>query len=158
MTTLMKRKTSNGNLPETSLSGFVNRLFPESFDQLFDDNFWGFNGLQRKMSVPVNVKETDKSYEIELVAPGLNKKDFNVSLSGDTLTVSFEHNSSNQKEDTNEGWLRQEYSMQSFSRSFSLDDTVDAGKVTAKYNDGILYLTLPKKEGAQKVSRTVEIK
>ncbi|MBD0333821.1 MAG: Hsp20/alpha crystallin family protein, partial [Chitinophagaceae bacterium] len=105
-----------------------------------------------------NIRETDKSYEIEVMAPGLRKEDFSVSLDSNTLTVSFEHKEENKDENRNEGWLRQEYRMQSFSRSFTLDDTVDAEKITASYRDGILHLSLPKKEGAQKVSKTIQIK
>jgi HSP20 family protein len=80
-----------------------------------------------------------------------------VSLHGELLTVAFEHNEQNNQQDANQGYLRKEYRMQSFSRSFTLDDTVDANKISATYNDGILQLTLPKKEGAQQLSRTIEI-
>ena len=74
------------------------------------------------------------------------------------LTVSFEHKEENNQENENEGWLKREYRHQSFSRSFSLDDTIDANKISAKYQDGVLHLSLPKKEGAQKISKNIEIK
>jgi HSP20 family protein len=106
----------------------------------------------------VNVQETDKSYEMDLVAPGLKKEDFKISVNGDMLTVAFEHKEENNQENKEEGWLRREFRMQSFSRSFSLDDSVDMNKIAASYKDGLLHLSLPKKEGAQRINRTIEIK
>jgi HSP20 family protein len=94
---------------------------------------------------------------MELYAPGLKKSDFHLDIEGDTLTVSFENKTENKEEDKQKGWFRQEYRMQSFSRSFSLGDTVDTAKIAARYENGVLYLQLPKKEDAQRISRSVEI-
>ena len=94
---------------------------------------------------------------MEIVAPGLQKEDFHLKLEGDTLTVSFENGMEQNQENKDEGWFRQEYMKQSFSRSFSLDDTVDAGKIVARYENGILHLQLPQKEHAQKLSREINI-
>jgi len=152
MTNIIKKE--NGR-PAT-FGSVVDQLFQTNLNRYFDDRFWGFNGLQHGASVPVNVRETDKTYELEVVAPGLRKEDFQLQLAGDALTVSFEH-----KEEKNEKegdrWLRREYRSQSFARTFTLDDTVDAGKATARYDNGVLFLTLPKKEQAQRVSRNIEI-
>ncbi len=158
MNTLMKRNNGNGNLPATSFSGMVDKIFQDNLNRFFDDDFWGFGGLDRSVNVPVNVRQTDKSYELELVAPGLKKEDFKINVNGDMLTIGFEHQEDNNQQNKDEGWLRKEYKMRSFSRSFSLDDTIDVSKATAKYADGILHLSLPKKEGAQTISRTIEIK
>ncbi|OJW77587.1 MAG: hypothetical protein BGO69_11715 [Bacteroidetes bacterium 46-16] len=155
MTTLMKK--TNGNVPATTFSGLVDTLFRNNLDRLFDDNFWGFSGLDRSVSVPVNIKDTGTALEIHLIAPGLQRDDFNVNLSGDLLTVSFEQSDNRNTQDTAEGWLRKEYKTQSFSRTFTLDDSVELNKVAAKYSDGILCITLPKKEDAQKLSRNIEI-
>jgi HSP20 family protein len=106
----------------------------------------------------VNIKETGKTYEMEVVAPGLKKEDFNVSISDNMLTVSFDHKEENKEENQNEGYLRQEYRRQSFARSFSLDDTIDADKIKAHYSDGVLQVSVPKKEGAQKITKNIEIK
>ena len=105
----------------------------------------------------MNIRETDKTYEMEVIAPGLSKEDFQLNLAGDLLTVSFDHKEEKQEENKETGWLRKEYGRRSFSRSFTLDDTVDAGKVAARYQDGILYVSLPKKENAQQLSRTIQI-
>ena len=157
MTSVMKRTNGNGNLPATNFSGLVDSVFRNDLSRFFNDDFWGFSGLDRRVNVPVNVRETDTSYELELVAPGLRREDFKVNVSGDLLTVSFQHQEENKEEDTSGNWLRKEYKQQSFSRSFTLADTLDANKISARYTDGILYLSLPKKEGAQSLSRTIEI-
>jgi HSP20 family protein len=157
MTSIMKRENGNANMPST-FTGIVDQLFQDNLSRFFNDDFWGFSGLNRSVQVPVNIKETDKTYELELVAPGLRKEDLKLNVSGDALTVSFEHKEENNQGNEREGWLKREYRHQSFSRSFNLDDTIDANKITAKYQDGILHLSLPKKEGAQKISKNIEIK
>jgi HSP20 family protein len=63
----------------------------------------------------------------------------------------------NKEENKEEGWFRQEYRKQSFSRSFTLDESVDAGKINARYENGILFLQIPKKEHAQKITRQINI-
>lgn len=161
MNTLMKRNNNgNGTLPATSLSfgGLVDKLFQDKLGRLFDDDVWGFSGLDRTVNVPVNVRQTDNNYELELVAPGLKKEDFKIDVNGDMLTVSFEHQEQNDRQNDEEGWLRKEYRLRSFTRNFNLDDSIDVNKVTAKYTDGILKLSLPIKEGAKPISRTIEIK
>lgn len=157
MTTGMIKK-DNARVPATSFGGLVDQFFQDNLGRFFEDGFWGFNGLAQRANVPVNLKETDTSYEMQLVAPGLKKEDFNIRLDGDMLTVSFEHKEEKQQEDKNQRWLRKEFRQQSFARSFTLDDTLSAEKISAQYRDGILHLSLPKKEGAQRVSRQIEIK
>jgi HSP20 family protein len=154
MTSLMKR--GNGQAPANGFSGLVDRVFQDNLNRFFTDENWGFTGLNRTVNVPVNLRETDKSYELELVAPGLKKEDLKVNVQRDVLTISFEHKEENEQQNK-DGWLRKEYKMQSFTRSFSLDDNVDANKIHAEYRDGVLHLSLPKKEGAQSLSRTIEV-
>jgi HSP20 family protein len=162
MANIMKRNNSNGSSVATRsqmpLSSVVDSVFNNTLSRFFDDNFWGFNGIVSSGQVPVNIRETDKTYEMEVVAPGLRKEDFNVSISNNMLTVSFEHKEENKEENKSEGYLRQEYCMQSFSRTFTLDDTVEADKIRAQYKDGVLHLSLPKKEGAQRISKSIEIR
>ncbi|MCD6062202.1 MAG: Hsp20/alpha crystallin family protein [Flavipsychrobacter sp.] len=154
MTSVMKK--SNGNTP-ASFTGLVDQIFQNNLSRFFEDDFWGFNGVNRRSTVPLNIRETDRSYEMELVAPGLKKEDFRISVTGDMLTVSFEHKEEANEQDRNKGWLRKEYRVQSFTRSFNLDDTVDVNGISADYRDGILHLSLPKKEDAQKISREITI-
>jgi HSP20 family protein len=108
--------------------------------------------------VPVNVRETDKEYQMDVVAPGCKKEDFNINISNNLLTVTFEQKEEKNQQNEDEGWVRNEYKKRSFSRSFSLDDTVDANKISASYTDGILRLVLPKNEKGQKITRNIDIK
>jgi HSP20 family protein len=158
MANIIKRNKNGNDLPVMSFGGLVDNVLQNSLSRFFDDDFWGFNGLLSRNEVPVNIRETDKSYEMEVVAPGLKKEDFNVSINHNMLTVSFEHNEESKEENKGEGYLRQEYSMQSFSRSFTLDDTIDADKISAQYRDGVLHLSLPKKEGAQRITKNIQVK
>ncbi|MCD6010527.1 MAG: small heat shock protein [Flavipsychrobacter sp.] len=152
----MRRTNGNSTQPATTFSGLVDQLFENNLGRMFGQAF-GEPATGFRSQVPANVRETDKTYELELVAPGCKKEDFKVDVSGETLTVAMEHKEESRDEDKNNGWLRQEFRKQSFSRSFNLDDTIDANKITANYDNGVLHLTLPKKEGAQRISRTVSV-
>lgn len=159
MNTLMKRANGNSELPVTRFGGMVDKIFQDNLSRFFDDDFWGFGStLNREVNVPVNIRQTDKSYQLEFVAPGLKKEDFKINVSRDMLTVSFEHSEENKQQGQHERWLHKEYKTRSFSRSFNIDDTVDVNQIEAKYSDGILHLSLPIKENAKPISRTIEIK
>jgi len=153
MNTLMKDHSSNGHRPATSFSG----LFHDHMSRIFDDTFWGFNGLERKTTVPVNVRTTGKGFELEVVAPGHKKEDFKISVSRNVLTIALEHQEENDQQNKQEGWSRREYRKHSFTRSFSIDDTIDTGNITAAYTNGILHLSMPQKEQAQPVSQTIVV-
>lgn len=160
MANIMKRNAGNSNLATTGtlmpFGGLVDNILQNSLNRFFDDDFWGFNGVSSR--VPVNIRETDKSYELEVMAPGLKKEDFSVSMDNNMLTISFNHKEEDKEENKQDGYLRREYRMQSFSRSFTLDDTINVDKITAQYNDGVLHVSLPKKEGAQKITKNIEVK
>jgi len=134
----------------------VDELFQNNLNRLFDDRTWGFNGLASDSSVPVNIRETNTSYEVEVIAPGLKKEDFHLSYTGDTLTVSFEKTDEKTTGDEQK-WIRREFRSRSFSRSFTVDSTVDVDKAVARYENGMLTLTLPKKEDAQRISRKIDV-
>lgn len=155
---IIKRTNGTSNLPARPITGLIDQLFQNNLNRFFNDDFWGFNGLEHQVTVPVNLKETDKAYEMQLVAPGLRKEDFKLNVTNELLTVSFEQKDEQEQGSKEEGWLRKEYKMQSFSRSFNLDDSVDINKISAAYNNGILHLTLPKKENAQRISKSIEVK
>ena len=95
---------------------------------------------------------------MSLIAPGLRKEDFKLNVTNELLTISYEQKEEQNKESKEERWLRKEYKMQSFSRSFSLDDSVDLNNISASYDNGILHLTLPKKENARRISKTIDVK
>ncbi len=138
-----------------------NRLFP-SVPSFFDDfivkDVFDWSNAANGASVPsVNVKEDDDKYELEVAAPGLNKKDFKVELDKDVLTISAEIEK--KSEETENNYTRREFGKYSFQRSFTLpEQKVNGDKILAKYTDGILHITLPKKEEAKpKPARLIEI-
>lgn len=135
---------------ENSISNFVDSIFSD-LPVLFKNDY---TEKTAKGFVPVNVKETEKAFVLEFVAPGFEKADFKVSVDDKLLTVSAEKNAEEKKETGKE--IRREYSYRSFKRTFTLDDQVDATNVGASYINGVLVLNLPKKEEV-KVSAT-EIK
>jgi len=110
-----------------------------------------FNQIERNGFVPVNVKETEKSYQLEVVAPGFEKSDFKVNLDQNILTISGEKK--NETKNETDKQIRREYSYRSFKRSFTLDEKIDATNINANYVNGVLTLNLPKKE-AVKASAT----
>ena len=108
------------------------------------DEKWPFSN----QTPAVNVKETEKNYEITLAAPGLQKSDFTIDVNGSMITVSAEQDE--KKEEKDESFTRREYSYSSFCRSFSLPENIVQEKIDANYVNGELKLLLPKKEEAKK--------
>ena len=108
-----------------------------------------------KASVPVNIIETQKDYVLEVVAPGFQKEDFRISLDNKTLTVLLEVKE--RQEQTNERFIRKEYRFKSFSRSFTIDEKIDAEGIVAKYQNGVLTLNLPKKDAVKAASKEIAI-
>jgi HSP20 family protein len=156
MTTAIAKR-QNGN-PSVTFGNVVDNIFQNSLHRFFDDNFWDVESQLTSGSVPVNVRETDQQYEMDVIAPGCRKEDFNINISDNLLTISFAHKEQNSEQNEKAGWVRNEYVQRSFSRSFTLDDTVDVDKISATYTDGILHLSLAKNEKAKKLSRNIEIK
>ena len=136
--------------------------FPQLFDDFFNRDIfnWGLtNYSDTNTTIPaVNIKETTDSYEVEVAAPGMNKKDFTVQLEGNVLTISSEKESNKEQSD-NVRYSAREFSYQSFSRTFTLQkDVVDTENIQATYEDGVLHLVIPKREEAkQKGPRRIEI-
>jgi len=156
MTTIMKRNV-NGHAPATTFGGLVDQLFQDNLGRFFDDNFWGFNGNVSHNQVPVNIRDNGTAWQVDVIAPGLKKDDFKVQLNNGLLTISAAHTEEKQEGRDRNGWIRREYSHKAFSRSFSLDDTVDSEHLEAKYTDGVLQLTLPKKPAAQQAAREIQV-
>ncbi|HEY4798605.1 MAG TPA: Hsp20/alpha crystallin family protein [Bacteroidia bacterium] len=125
--------------------------FPSLLSDFFDtDRFLSPRWLEREFeqTIPsVNIKENGKEFNIEFAAPGFSKTDFKVNVEDKVLTISAEKEE--EKKEADERFTRKEFSYNSFSRSFTLPQTVNVEKVDAKYNDGILKLCIPKKEEAK---------
>lgn len=115
-----------------------------------------FDNEVRKSLPAVNIVENKDDYKIEVAAPGLHKEDFKIDLENNVLTVSSEREE--KKEVNEEKVMRKEFSYYSFTRSFTLPMTVNADKIEASHKDGILYITIPKKEEAkEKPARQIKI-
>ncbi len=113
-------------------------------DDFFNDDFFAKDSLMPAM----NVKENDDNFEIELAAPGFSKDDFNVTIDTNGLHISAEN--SKKEEEREEGYLRKEFSYNSFKRSLKLPESINKEKeVKATYKNGILMLNLLKKEIAK---------
>jgi len=131
---------------------------PENVPTLFNDFFkpwneWFDKGsfFGRSLSVPaVNITENKDNYEVSLAVPGLKKDDFKIDVDGNMLTISSEKEET--KEEKEKTFTRKEYNYSSFSRSFTLPEEVNKEKIEAKYEDGVLKLTLPRKEEAKKTT------
>lgn len=126
----------------TSLPSLIDKFFEGS---LMDWDNWNFAGTNSTLPA-VNVKENDNEFMIDVAAPGLSKKDFKVNYDNGRLTISSEKKE--EKEEKDGGRItRREFNYQSFQRSFTVpEEVVNADKISAKYTDGILHITLPKRE------------
>ena len=125
---------------------------PSLFNRFFENDL--FDWSNRNFSVTnttlpaVNIKETEDDFFIEVAAPGLKKSDFKIELKNELLTISSDKKDEKGK-DQEQRFTRNEFSYQSFSRSFTMPLTGDGDKISAKYEDGILTVTIPKKEEAK---------
>jgi HSP20 family protein len=141
---------------DRSFDNFVDSFITE-LPSLFKHDF---NGYEANGWVPVNVKETAKAYELEVVAPGFEKSDFKVNLDKDLLTISAEKKSEVKEENgqNDQKHIRREYSYRSFKRTFTIDDKINATEIVANYINGILTLNLPKKEEVKAAATSIEVK
>ena len=144
-----------------SLVRFSNQM-PSLFDRLFENDMFDWsnrNYSSTKTTLPaVNIKEDKDEFEVEMSAPGFEKGDFKIELNNNLLTISSEKKIENE---TKEGqqFTRREFSYQSFCRSFNLPETVESEKIVAKYENGILSVSIPKKEEVKpKPIKQIEIK
>ncbi len=129
------------------------RNFPVFFDGLFSKDF-NPNFMAHGLAVPaVNIIENELGFRLEVAAPGLQKDDFKLNLENNLLTVSAK----TETKETTEKYTRQEFGFGSFSRSFTLPNSIDGEQINATYNDGILKVELPKKEEAKKYPRAIEV-
>jgi HSP20 family protein len=129
---------------------------PFLWSSLFDDDFFPVMS-QRNTSMPaVNIREDEKRFVLDLAVPGIDKKDLKIEIHEDVLTISSENK--NEKEETQDGFKRREFSYSSFCRSFYLPENVNKEKIAANYKDGILTVEIPKEEEEKaKLSREVKI-
>lgn len=129
-------------------------------DMLKNDWLGGTTGVNRLgTSIPaVNIQETEDEFKVEVAAPGKTKEDFQIELDNDLLTISSEDKREEESTEKKGNYTRREFSYTKFKRSFRLPETVDFGNIGAAYNNGVLELTLPKREEAKaQPKRMIEI-
>jgi len=136
--------------------------WPSLFDRFFNNDFesWNRDNFSKtNTTLPsLNIKENKDFFFVEVAAPGFEKSDFKIELNNDLLTVSSEKKLNNEVKE-GERITKQEFSYQSFSRSFTLPELVDEEKISAKYENGILAISIPKKEAAKpKSPKLIDIK
>lgn len=133
-----------------SFDGLMNELFnelPATFGKTMREDVLGFP--------PVNIVEKKDFYHLQVSAPGFEKTDFNVKLDDKILTVSAEKKEEAKTE--TDKVIRKEFSAKSFKRTFTLDEKIDAANISAKYENGILHVGLPKKEEVKAATKDITI-
>ena len=109
-----------------------------------------YRSMQR---AAVNIYKTETSFEMLVFTPGRIKEHFAVNVKGNELTVSYTPPDGFPRFD----WVLREYSRGGFARTFTLDETIDASAITAKYEDGVLQVSLPVIAGAQTKEQEIKI-
>ena len=144
-----RKRNNSGTFP--AWNSFIDELFKDEFDNVKNTDFNKGN-----TSPKVNIKETTDAFILEMAVPGFNKSDFVIDLENETLSISTEIKT--EESETKDDYTRKEFGYASFKRSFILPDTVDGDKIEAAYTDGILGITIPKREEAKpKPARKITI-
>ena len=140
------------------LTPFSNRRLSvyDPFAELEDWPRAWFGGSQPWQGFRTDIREEDDRYILEADLPGCSRQDVEVTVENDRLTINAQRRQEGESRDQG-GYLRRERAWGSFSRSFDLS-RVDADQITAAYNDGVLTLTLPKKEEQRPAARKLEIR
>jgi len=146
MKTLVKKDGLFPSLENKSIHNFFDDFITKDLFDWTDRNFAALGS-----NLPsVNLKETDTKIEVELAAPGMKREDFKVEIDNDILMISSEKEDNKEEVNKKENYIRREFNYQTFSRTFSLPETIDENKIEATYKDGILHVMVGKKEGVQK--------
>ena len=133
-----------------------NSWLPTVFNDLFDADYMP----KANATAPaINVKETDKAYIVELAAPGMKKGDFDVNINHEgNLTIKMERKQEANEEDKKARYLRREFSYTKFEQTLILPEDVHKDKISARVNDGVLTVELPKIQKEEvKVARQITV-
>ena len=135
---------------------FKNSWFPTVFDEFMNSDF---TPSTCKTTAPaVNVKEDEKAYTMELAAPGIKKEYCRVSLNEEgNLCIAIENKMEHKEEDKKQHYLRREFSYTNYQQNYALPEDVVKDKISARVENGILTVVLPKQEKEAKVSKTIEV-
>lgn len=133
---------------------------PSVLDEMFKTDWLGGTTTNNRIgySIPaVNIQENEENFIVEVAAPGKKRKEFNIELENDILTISSEEKREDETVESRK-YTRKEFNYTQFKRAFSLPDTVDIEKISASYENGVLMISLPKKEEAKvQGKRMIEI-
>ena len=145
------KKSANPFLGMSTLSSLLNDIWNDDLPAVHTTNF------HEGMTLPkVNIRENTDGFHLEMAVPGFKKKDFNISVEKEELIISAEVKS--EKEEVEDNFTRKEFGYGSFQRTFVLPETVDGDRIEARYEDGILNISIPKKEEAKpKPARVIKI-
>ncbi len=136
-----------------TLQDRINRLFDQTLKTFHPE---GEEELERGTWVPaVDIHETDESFVVKADLPGMNKEDIQIDIKDSTLTLKGEKKF--EEKVSKDNYIRVERTYGTFIRSFTLPQNVDSDKIKAKYKDGVLELTLPKKEEAKPKQIKVDV-
>ena len=139
----------------------LNNPTHRSFNGLLDDiindlpTTFGKSFRENVLTPLVNIRETKDGYDLELVAPGRSKEDFKINLEKNILTISSEVATTENKDE--EKQVRKEFSLQPFKRSFTVDDKIANEKISARYENGILKVMLPKNEEVKATVKEISV-
>jgi HSP20 family protein len=140
--------------PHPATKSLVNGLF----DELFNRGIADYVGHDAVFSQPsANVLESKDAFKVAIAAPGFDKTHFSVNVEKDQLVITAQRETQNESEAAAERFVRREFRFENFKRSFKLPQTVNQDSIVAVYENGILNVTLPKKEEAKPLVRTIEI-
>jgi len=141
-------------------NGNTNKVFKPVYNDVFE-SFFNADPFLAKSTInrnpAVNIAENENEFHIELAAPGLKKEDFKINLEQNLLSVSAERKEEKTESDETKKYNRIEYNYKSFMRTFTLPETADYAKISAEYKEGILFISVVKKEEAKILSREIAI-
>ena len=129
--------------------------FRTMLDNLWGNEMMGDDFIRGSKMPAVNIKENEKAYEVEMAAPGMKKENFNIAVENGILTISA--NVQDEKEEKEKDYTRREFSYNSFSRSFTLPQNIDENSIKAKYDNGVLYLTINKLQEEKAHKKTIPL-
>ena len=132
---------------------------PSIFNDFFNDEWFPMRAAV-SAAPAINVKESDKNYEIEMAVPGITKEDFRIHVNDkDQLVISVEKKNEKKEEDKSSKFLRREFNYTRFEQALLLPENVDREAITAKVCSGVLHIVLPKLEEipAKEPTRVIEI-
>lgn len=140
--------------PNREMDSFVPKTFSQFLDTVFEDVLTGNRPMEGVFMPGLDVKETDRAFEIEVMLPGINKEDIKIDLEDRLLTISGERKTVKEEDNVKYHLVESRYGR--FSRSLTLPTNINRESIDASYTDGVLKLTIEKDESA--VTKQIQIK